>query len=358
MTPGFHVLDAADQAQAQAWTNLWSTWPEREVHAHPSYVGLFAESGQRVLCAVQVAVDGGAILYPFILRPLEPVDGYARVADIVSAYGYGGPQCWDLSDRDATARTFWESFDAWAEKSGVATEFIRFSLFPEQLVPYPGVLVERLDNIVVPLDVPEDDLWMSFDRKVRKNVKKAQRSGVTITFDETGSTLEDFLGIYFATMERRHASDGYYFSREFFETINKELSGQYAYFNARLEGKVISTELVLISESSVYSFLGGTDESAFDLRPNDLLKFEIIRWAQSQGKKSFVLGGGAVAGDGIERYKRAFAPDCVVPFQSGQRILKPELVDALVARKKREFEAGGHDWPEASAYFPSYRLSL
>ncbi|AWB85667.1 hypothetical protein C3E77_02865 [Mycetocola zhujimingii] len=358
MATGFQILDAADPLEAEAWKDLWSTWPGREVHAHPSYVGLFAEPGQRVLCATYVDPAGGAILYPFILRPLEPVDSFGTAADIVSPYGYGGPQCWGLADPDASARRFWEPFDAWAEQSGIATEFIRFSLFSEKLLPYPGVLVDRLANIVVPLDVSEDTLWMSFDRKVRKNVKKAERSGVTITVDETGAALDEFMRIYVATMDRRQASNGYYFPRTFFDSIRRELVGQYAYFNAVLEGKTISTELVLVSEHSVYSFLGGTDETAFDLRPNDLLKFEIMRWAQARGKKHFVLGGGASAGDGIERYKRAFSPDGAVSFRSGQRVLKPELVAALVARRKREYVAEGTVWPDDSTYFPSYRLPL
>ena len=74
------------------------------------------------------------------------------------------------------------------------------------------------------------------------------------------------------------------------------------------EGRVVSTELVFVAAEHVYSFLGGTLTEALELRANDLLKHEIIRWARDAGRKTFVLGGGYGAADGIFRYKLSFAP--------------------------------------------------
>ena len=82
---------------------------------------------------------------------------------------------------------------------------------------------------------------------------------------------------------------------------------------------------MLVSERNAYSFLGGTASDAFELRPNDLLKWELILWLKSAGKRRFVLGGGYGADDGIFRYKRSFAPHGLVPFFVGRRVLEPEL---------------------------------
>jgi lipid II:glycine glycyltransferase (peptidoglycan interpeptide bridge formation enzyme) len=117
--------------------------------------------------------------------------------------------------------------------------------------------------------------------------------------------------------------------------------------------RVVSTELVLISAENVYSFLGGTDSAHFEMRPNDLLKFEIMRWAKTAGKKNFVLGGGYTPNDGVFRYKQAFAPQGVVPFYVGQRILDPQSFERLVAERRRTAPYAG----ESMDFFPAYRAA-
>jgi hypothetical protein len=65
----FRILDAGVAEGRQAWLDLWQAWPEREVMAHPDYVGLFAGPEDLILAATARTARGG-ILYPFIARPL------------------------------------------------------------------------------------------------------------------------------------------------------------------------------------------------------------------------------------------------------------------------------------------------
>lgn len=341
------VLDAAQPADRQRWLDHWQTWPGREVQAHPAYVELFAGPGERALAAVARS-STGSVLFPFVLRPV-PGDSGALV-DITTPYGYGGPFSWDVTDRDALAESFWTAFAQWSDDAHVVSEFVRLSLFDGDLLPYPGEVTIKQDNVVVDLARDPDDLWMSFEHKVRKNVNKARRSGIEIVVDTDGSRFEDFDRIYSTTMDRRGAGAGYYFGREFFETIHRELAGQFAYFHAVLDGTVISSELVLLSELSAYSFLGGTLEESFASRPNDLLKFEVMRWAAANGRRWFVLGGGYAPGDGIFRYKRAFAPDGARPFAVGTRI-----VDLDAYRRATEARDATSPPQTDAGYFPAYR---
>jgi hypothetical protein len=157
-------------------------------------------------------------------------------------------------------------------------------------------------------------------------------------------------------MDRRSAGSSYYFERDFFEAIHRDLAGQFAYVNAVLDSRIVSTELALVSADSVYSYLGGTDSSAFDLRPNDLLKYEIIQWARERGKLCYVLGGGRYPDDGIYKYKLSFAPGGMVPFTTGQRILDEEQYRVLTNRRRAEFQAHGLSWLDNVHFFPAYRL--
>lgn len=358
----FAVLDARDADDVAAWVELWQQWPDREVSAHPAYGRLFVADTDVLFCAVYTTPDGGAALYPFVSREitqtLEGAEEGEVLRDIITPYGYGGPFAWGLSDADEASADFWSQLDQWLRDHNVVSEFVRFSLRQEALLPYPGVQTSRMKNIVRSLDLDEDALWMDLAHSVRKDVKKARRSGITIAVDESGEDLDEFMRIYAGTMKRREAGSWYYFPKSFFEAINSELRGQFAYFHAYLDGRIVSTELVLVSETSVYSFLGGTDSSAFEFRPNGLLKYEVIRWAQERGIQRFVLGGGAAPGDGIERFKRSLAPNGAIDFVTGERVLQPSLYARLVAARRAQFADEGKDWPETSNYFPAYRMPL
>ena len=100
-------------------------------------------------------------------------------------------------------------------------------------------------------------------------------------------------------------------------------------FHVMKEDQIISSELVLYDLRNAYSFLGGTDSDYFPLRPNELLKDYIIKWAHSQNLKKFVLGGGYGEDDGIFTYKKYFSKDGVFPFYIGKRIINHEKYNIL-----------------------------
>jgi hypothetical protein len=354
----FRIWDAADDGDRRAWIDYWTQWPEREVFAHPDYLLLYADRKVRPLCAAYAA-GGSHVLYPFLLRRLgdEPYcDPALRDwADITSPYGYGGPFAWGRPWDAEAASAFRRQFDAWASSSRLVSEVARLSLFPETLLPYPGSTRPVLDNVVRTLTLSAAELWRDFEYKVRKNIKRAQTSGVTIVVDEKGARLDEFLAIYAGTMSRRNASAAYLFPRDYFERMGRRLPGQCAYFHAVYGSAVIATELVLISADRIYSFLGGTDAAYFHLRPNDLLKFEIMNWARDAGKKAFVLGGGYAPADGIYRYKLSFAPHGRVPFCIGSRILDADAYARLLRARTALAEAQGGSWEQKPGFFPAYR---
>jgi CelD/BcsL family acetyltransferase involved in cellulose biosynthesis len=337
---GLFAVVAADDPRWETW---WAESPGREVFAHPAWARLNAAGG-RPLAAIWDG-EGGRVLYPFVLYETAS----ERATDVRTPYGYGGPVFWG-ADRAAAARAFWPRFDAWAAEAGVVAEVVRFSLFDEDLLAYPGAREERLRNAVRRLDLEPEELWMDVAHKVRKNVKKAGRAGVQVGYDPAGADLDEFLRVYAATMTRRKARPDYRFPRAYFERLLEELPGSVAFFHARHGGRLVATELVLISERNVYSFLGGTDESAYELRPNDLLKWEIVLWAREAGKERYVLGGGSERDDGVFRYKLSFAPRGEVPFFIGTRILRPDMYERLVDERRRD-----PAWKPRPGFFPLYR---
>ncbi len=356
MSGTFHIWDPSQNADREAWLTVWQQWPQREIQAHPAYVQLFEDSRRAVpLCAAWLS-SHCTVLYPFLLRDLtretywSPEIGPA--ADLITPYGYGGPYTWPRTDDPKVSDAFWASFDAWAQHHHIVSEFVRFSLFSENSLPYPGTRIEHGPNVVRPLDLDDTALWQNVAHKVRKNVQTARQAGVEIQFDPEAFLQADFWNVYHHTMARRQAETGYHLPATFFSKLKETLYPHFCYVHALHEGRLVSSELVLLSEHAVYSFLGGTYAEAFPLRPNDLLKYELTRWARERGKQWYVLGGGYRKGDGIYRYKQAFAPHDVRPFFTGRRILNSKTYQALTIRS-------GHltDTPLTtdSDFFPAYR---
>ena len=323
-----------------------------DVFFQSEYGGLYETIDGGACETFDFSCPAGRVRHMFIKRPVPwRIDG-RQYYDIRTPYGYGGPLASDVSDIGALAEAYNRAFAVYCRDGGIVSAFIRFHLFDNNDMRdrYDGETAIMQDNVVCDLTPPLDEQWMRFDHKVRKNVQKAQRAGLTVCVDETGEYLDDFLGVYYDTMDRNHAGDYYYFDRGYFEGIREALPGRFCYFHVLEAGRIVSTELCLCSERYVYSFLGGTLADAYGNRPNDLLKYEIIRWGRETGRERFILGGGYHRDDGIYRYKKAFAPypEGSVPFYAGRTVYDRAAYDRLVARAAEEKTLD-------EGYFPLYR---
>lgn len=330
-----------------AWLTAWNNSPDREIFAHPAYAALF-ENEKTSAGALLWQGPHGRVLYPFLLRELRgepfwrPEDG--GLFDMVSPYGYGGPKVISGEPSQELYSAFYYDLQHWAAKQKVVSEFVRFSLFDNARLAYHGEAVHHNDNIVVDLGMSTKDLWKGFHHKVRKNVRSAQTAGLKIIEDPAGERLGEFLEVYYHTLERRGAAKDYFWPQDFLQKMLANLTQQLIFFHALHKEKVVASELVLLSATRIYSYLGGTFNEYFYLRPGDLLKYHIMLWAQERGFRQFVIGGGHKPHDGIFAFKQAFAPAGIYPFFVGKKILDREVYERLTERVGR-----------CGVFFPEYR---
>lgn len=295
----------------------------------------------------------GSVQNTYILREIKWKFENKTYYDIITPYGYGGPLITECSDLENLMNSYREAFSRHCLENNIVCEFIRFHLYDNVQVRenYYGEVVQVLDNVVVDTTKPYDEIWMKYEHKVRKNVKKAIGNELKILIENDLNHLGDFLDIYYKTMNRNNASKYYYFEKSYFEDIAKLLPEKYCFFYVLKDEKVIATELVLCSKQYAYSFLGGTNENFYAMRPNDFLKNEIIKWCNVTGRNKFILGGGYHKGDGIYCYKRSFTSDSDVPFYVGRYIFNSEAYDYFVSLRKKEEPA----LDDNSMFFPLYR---
>lgn len=340
----------------EKWNNIVRSFKNYEVFYLNEYVTAFenyeAKNGVPVLLLYENASDKA--IYVFFRRDIALDPSFAgqikenQYFDIISPYGYGG---WMGNITNAEALN--SEFNQYCKVHHYISEFIRFNLFSNYHDSYDGAIETHTHNVVRSLDMSMDDMWMDFKQNVRKNVKRANKNGLQVIIDEgehINDHLDDFLRIYYSTMDRTNAEDDYYFDEKFYRKINT-MKNNAVYFHTVNNGKIISTELVIFGRENAYSYLGGTDREYFNLRPNDLLKYEIIKWCKEKGLKNFIFGGGYGSDDGIFEYKKHFAPNGVVNFYIGKKVFDEEKYQELCELRGVE----NTENTEYEGFFPKYR---
>lgn len=340
------------QINNEKWNDYVKKVPNYDVFYLKEYVFSFMkenrENGEPLLIIYENGEDYAInVVFRRDISETEYFDGKlekGKYFDLISPYGYGG-FLGNVSDYKKVDL----EYEEYCRQSGYICEFVRFELFSDYYRFFAGEVETRTHNVIRDLDMGLDDIWMDFKQKVRKNVKRATKNGLQIIIENTDEHLKDFLDIYYSTMDRCDAQNSFFFSKEFFEEITL-MNENIMYFYAVYDDKIVSAELVIYGSENCYSYLGGTNSEYFNVRPNDFLKYEIIKWSKEKGLKNYVLGGGYGADDGIFQYKTCLAPKGIVDFYIGKRIFDEKKYRELLNIRIKE-----NPNIETSQFFPQYR---
>jgi len=347
----FRVLTETEEEE---WRGLVEGSPSREVFALPGYLKLFSGKGVTPFCAVYQDAEGTA-LYPGLLRDLSslPFAESLPGADAVSPpYGYGGPF---IDGGDELAGRLFAAWASWAKEHGVVAEYLTVSPKSAARWAYPGTVEERAPTVLRDLSLTDEETWADYKKSVRTDVRAAEKAGVSVTVDPVGEHAAEFLAIYESTMDRRAAAPGYRLDGDFLKGLHAAIPGGFCYLHAWHEGRIVSSELLLVSGDSTYFFRGGTLAEKLTTRANVMLKHEIIRWSRALGKRSYLLGGGNAGEDSLFKYKRAFAPEGVRMLKVGKWAIDPEAVARLTEARHAFEAAAGRPWQPRPGFFPPYR---
>ncbi len=299
-----------------------------------------------------VFIEGeNAVVYPFFLRPVSELpfadDARIKAWDSMSPE-YTGPLAWGTVTQ-ATVNGFRECFAEYCRQEQIVTEFAHLHpwRWSADLLVKDDVFLDR-EIIYVDLTLPEELIWRdSLTAACRKNISRARKENVRVYQASALEDIEKFYRIYIQTMDRRQALAKYYFPLSYFIAFFQQMPDNAAFFLAEREHQVIAATLYLHDDSDVYSYLGGADHTFQHLRPTNAIVYEAIRWAQRQGKKRLIMGGGYHPDDGIFRFKASFSP-LRARFHVYKHVHLPDKYAALCCAWAMHNKRG---------YFPTYRIS-
>jgi len=153
----------------------------------------------------------------------------------------------------------------------------------------------------------KDVLWECFDRITRKGIKKAEKSKLKIREIKNEEEIKMFYKLYLKNMKNFGAPQhSYKYFSNLFRFLKKEFKG----LNCYKDKKLIASLIVLFSKNHIHAAYNSSDNRYLIYQPNDLLHWEIIKWAYKNNIKYFDMGqceANAEKGthaEGIYRFKK------------------------------------------------------
>jgi len=345
--------------EAEEWLDIVKSFKESDVYFHPEYCRAFQENGDGEPMVFYLEDDCGRVANVFLKRDLHLDKRFKDLVpagefyDITTVYGYGGP-LYEATDFEKLKQCFDREFKAFCNENSIVSDFVRFHcIFGNQRLMEGNYDIESVrTTIYFDLTEGEKHIWDNLESGCRNNIKRAQKYGVTVEIGRDSRLLENFKELYKQTMDRDNASSYYYFNESFFETTMEGLKNNSLIFAADYEDRIVAAAIVIFGDGFAHFHFGASDRSYSNLRPNNLLMYEIAIWAQRQGKKMFHLGGGAAGSDdSLFRFKKTFSKTNRLPFFIGRKVYNEAAYSALV-KLRIENDKG---FNSASTFFPKYR---
>jgi FemAB-related protein (PEP-CTERM system-associated) len=168
-----------------------------------------------------------------------------------------------------------------------------------------------------------EDAWTQLDRKVRNQVRKAQKSGLTVQASDR-SQLQEFYGIFAHNM--RDLGTPVY-GRRFFEEVLAAFPSNTRVFVVRLDGRPVAASIVYC-HTGICEVPWASSLAQFNhLCPNVLLYWEMMAYAIREGFRAFDFGR-STPGEGTYHFKKqwgAEAQELVWEYWMARDMALPDL---------------------------------
>lgn len=320
----------SNDREIEQYRNFLKKFPNYPLYNH-ELISFGRDENEELMYFILMDNGHPLVLMPLYIRKIIFNDVDTGYKDVCSPYGYSGPifsKGWEKN----MVNKFWDQMDEWYKKNKVVSEFIRFNIH-ENWKGYNGRIIPTLSNVRGEV-LPEEKQWNNFKPKVRNNYRKSVSYGLKSKIYHKNINIEvirQFHEIYTGTMERNQAGKQFFYGLDYLVNLINNNPSTCTIIIIYKDEIPISAELLLLSNTTINSFLGGTVEEYFYTRPNDFLKIEVLKWAREHSYHYYFLGGGRENNDSLYQYKKNFFPlDEDLIFYTGRKIIDLAEYNKLV----------------------------
>lgn len=182
-------------------------------------------------------------------------------------------------------------------------------LFDSRPLRWSGYFIDPLYTYRIDLTNGIDYTWKQFSKKLREDINKGIREGVTV---KTGNK-EDLVFIH-DSLSKRFIEQGIKtkdYKKFLFTLYEKFYPENLKIFMAEYNGQRIGGCICLCFKKGMYAWVGSPKTDLIGISPNDVLHWEIIKWAHNNGKEFYEMMD---AGDDprLRHFKSKYNPDLVI----------------------------------------------
>ena len=324
-----------------------------DIYYLPEY-GKLCETMEEGKCELfEYESDNGRMINMFIKRPVPWLINGEQFYDIVTPYGYGGPIIIESNNRENLKHEYSEAFCSYCKENRIVCEFIRFHpIFKNYQDVDDAYEVDYSRHTVGTNLIDFDDpVQKEFAKSIRRDNRKAVEKGVSVSLHPTPTDLSIFRKLYEETMDRNNADEMYYFSDDYYDILEKELSPFILEAQLHYEGEIIASELYFIAGDILNAHLLGSNEKMLELAAGGLLEAKAAQWGKEHGYRYIHHGGGRSSDpeDSLYKYKKKFGKNTDFDFYVGRKVWNQDVYDVLVGKR---MEQGAI---EDEGFFPKYR---
>lgn len=324
----------------------------KDIYFEERYCRLFEGVEKGVFQIYNFKNEFGEILHLFIKRKIPLAVSGKHYFDLVTPYGYGGPQilqC-ETGKEVQLVKAFESAFQQYCIDQCIVSEFVRFHPMFNNAQDFLACYdVQYLrETVGTNLKDYEQPVDQEFSKSAKKNIRQALKAGVEYRYTLNPSDLSDFKSIYYATMDRNDADAFYYFKDDYFANLTDLLGEHLLLIEVLYEGQVIGAGLNFVYNNLAHTHLSGTLAEFNRMSPASLLYYAFVLWGKEHGVDMIHGGGGRTNSpdDNLYLFKKQFGIQTGFHFYIGRKIwnnkVYNELCDKLGIQEEIEF-------------FPAYR---
>ena len=293
----WHECDYSTYFHSREWADIWSCYTKRKISPTPFLIKF--SDGKRALLPFSCLTEEG--LKPFLI-------GTRRLYLSSAECTYGG---WISSD-----------------KLEVEHAILLLNLLKQKfrnllwrMNPYDDIAIESRGNIspaniddqgethAINLEKGFDVIASKMSRDHRRAVKKAIQNGVSVRISSSIEDWHAYYQVYENTLSRwGNKLLGEKYSWEFFQDIFKRNSPNVELWLAIYQDRVISGALFFHSEKNFVDWHSAAMETYLNLKPVNLLLYEVIKQACTKGYTWFDFNPSAGL-QGVKAFKEGFGAE-------------------------------------------------